>query len=71
MKVKRLMANTGLARHEVVEMADGKYYRFEMTPAREITEKDLTEVPYYNPVGEHAEEAGIWMYNMYGPEKER
>lgn len=70
MKVRKLLANTGLARHEVVEMADGKYYRFDMIPARKIAEKDLTELPHYNPVGERAEEAGIWMYYMYGLEKE-
>lgn len=66
MKVKRLLQAQNLPHHMVAELIDGQYARFDIVPAREITDKDLTILPYYRAVGRAAEEAPEYMYQMYG-----
>lgn len=56
--------------HMVIENMDGRFARFLITPTREITENDLTYLPYYRAIGRSAEEAKGYMYSMYGFTKE-
>lgn len=69
MKVKRLLQAQSLPYHMVAELIDGRFAKFSIVPAREITDKDLTIIPYYRVVGRAAEEAQEYMYQMYGLSK--
>lgn len=66
MKVKRLLQAQSLPYHMVAELIDGRFAKFSIVPAREITDKELTILPYYRAVGRAAEEAPEYMYQMYG-----
>lgn len=69
MKVEKLFTSAGYGFHYVVKR-DGKYYKFWITPFREIQDKDLTHLPYYREMGKRALEAPRYMYKCYGLEKE-
>lgn len=69
MKVKKLFKDCGLAYRHVVQLCDGRFACFLMSPFRKISEKDLTELPHYRAVGIRAEEAEDYMYKWYGLEK--
>lgn len=65
MKIRRLFKES-VGYNMVVEMENGSFSNFLMTPMRKITEIDLTPIPYYRAVGKAAEEAPEYMYTMYG-----
>ncbi len=69
MKIKKLFLSNGFPYHLVIETITGEYKKFYILPSRNITEADLTPVPYWKPVGKRSEEAPWYMYKMYGFEK--
>ena len=69
MIIKKMYQTQKFPYHKVVKTLDDKYMMFKIIPARQITEKDLTPVPYYAEKGKNAEEAPIYFYQMYGLEK--
>ena len=69
MKIKKLFRSDCFPYHMVIETLDGEYKKFYICPARKIEEKDLSPLPYWNPVGRNSEEAEWYMYKIYGLEK--
>lgn len=55
--------------HHVVELLDGRYMKFLISPSRKIMEEDLTALPHYIAAGKKGEEAAPYMYKLYGLEK--
>jgi hypothetical protein len=49
----------------VIKTVDGEYKRFNITPFRQIKEKDLSPLPAYIEKGNQAEEAPAYMYKFY------
>lgn len=69
MKIKKLFRAGGYTNYMIMETIDGEYKKFYISPARKISEKDLTPAPYYQAKGKNAEEAESYIYKMYGLEK--
>ena len=70
MKVKKLYNVPNYSQtHLVVETTDGKFYSFNHTPFRKITEDDLSPLHGFIPKGNHDQEAPDFMYCIYGLEK--
>lgn len=69
MKVKKLYASLNSLPYFIVEMPDGKFYKFIITPFRKVTEKDLSPLPYFIPRGNNGKEAKSYFYKFYGLEK--
>lgn len=69
MRIKTLFRFGPYVNYMVLETVEGEYKKFYISPARKITESDLTPVPYYQAKGKNAEEAEPYIYKMYGLEK--
>ena len=69
MKVKKLYASLNTPSHFTVEMPDGRFCKFIITPFRKITEKDLSPLPGFFPKGNNGKEAKSYFYKFYGLEK--
>lgn len=69
MKIKKLFKDSGMLQHHVMQLCDGSYVRFFITPYRKISERDITQVPHYTPAGNRGEEAENHLYKLYGLEK--
>lgn len=69
MKIKMLFMPIGSENKMYLEALDGKYYNFFITPARELTDKDLTPCPGYHAHGNRGKEAKDYFYSMYKLEK--
>ena len=69
MKVKRLFKSDNFPAHMVAETIDGNFVKFLAAPFREVQEKDLSPLPYYQANGKNAEEAETYMYGVYGLER--
>lgn len=69
MRIKKLFWFGPYVNYMVLETVEGEYKKFYISPARKITESDLTPVPYYQAKGKNAEEAEPYIYKMYGLEK--
>lgn len=70
MKIKKLFIGIGLPYCCVIQLLDGSFAKFFISPFRNITEKDLSII-YYIPSGKHKEEAPEYLYHLYGFEKQR
>lgn len=69
MKIKKLYATEKYPNVYVLENLEGEFYKFFISPFRNITEKDLRPVLYYRPWGNMGTEAGDYIYKLYGLEK--
>lgn len=69
MKIRKLFRSYCFPYHMVIETINGEYKKFFICPARKIEEKDLSLLPYWEPVGRNSVEAESYMYSMYGLEK--
>lgn len=69
MKIRKLFRSNCFPYHMVIETINGEYKKFLISPAKRIEEKDLSPLPYWNPVGRNSGEAESYMYKMYGLEK--
>ena len=73
MKIRKAWDLIAIQSHCVVEMLDGTLKMFSRLPARQITEKDLTDYKGHHPEVYAANKAAweTWniMYRMYGLEK--
>ncbi len=69
MKIKKMYNPESLPDFYVIETLDGKFFRFNVTPFRKITEKDLIPIPHYVAKGNNALEAFEFIYRFYGLEK--
>lgn len=69
MKIKKAYWALTLCNRHVLETLDGKYMSFPMT-YKHVTERDLTPVPAWKPVGKATEELPTYMLPIYGLEKE-
>lgn len=70
MLIRKLFETPGSLSHMVLETTDGEFKKFFIYPFRKIEEKDLSDVPYWRPVGRNGEEAEECMYRFYGFQKE-
>lgn len=69
LKIRKLFRTDCFPYHLVVETIDGEYKKFYINPARWISEKDLSPLPHWNPIGRNGREAEPYIYKMYGLEK--
>lgn len=69
MKVKNLYATEKYPNVYFVEIMEGEFYEFFITPFRKITENDLRPAPGYRPFGNMGAEARPYAYEVYGLEK--
>lgn len=69
MKVKIMFKANNLPNHYVVQKQNGEYASFLVAPFRKVTEEELKKMPFFRPVGNHAEEVEDYMYKLYGFEK--
>lgn len=69
MKIKKLFTKCGTPYHNVVQLCNGSFAKFFAIPARKISDRDLTQIPYYPNAGKKASEAEEYMYSLYGLEK--
>lgn len=69
MKIKKLFKDCGIAYHHVLQLCDGSFAKFLISPYREISESDLIKIPYYRAFGAKAEEADPYIYKLYGLKK--
>lgn len=69
MTVSKLFASDNYPYQMVCQMQDGSFKRFQRTPIRVITEKDLLPFPFYQAVGNNSVEAEPYMYDIYGLNK--
>lgn len=69
MKVKRLLQANSMPYHMVVELVDGRFASFLISPFREIKDADLKALPFYRAAGRNGIEAPGYMYGLYGFEK--
>ena len=69
MKVRKLYNPPSAPMHLVIETVGGEFFKFNITPFRKITEKDLSPLPAFVPIGNNGTEAYAYMYRFYGLEK--
>lgn len=69
MKIKKLYATEKYPNVYVLEDLNGDFYKFFISPFRNVTEKDLRPVPFYRPIGNMGTEARPYIYKLYGLEK--
>lgn len=70
MKVKKMFKFGGIACRHVVQLTDGSYASFLMSPFRDISYSDLQKLPHYRDKGARSEEAEPYMYKLYGLQKQ-
>lgn len=69
MTITKLFLSPCTPMHYVIER-EGVFYKFVKSPYRKIEETDLSEIPFYTPIGNNGEEAPDCIYNFYGFNKE-
>lgn len=70
MKVRKLFKSSSYPAHMIAETVDGNFVKFLATPFRQVQEKELFPLPYYQAKGKNVEEAPEYIYKSYGLEKE-
>lgn len=69
MKVRKLFKDSGMPYEHVIQLCDGSFAKFFITPFRKISKSDLMKLPYYTARGIKGEEAEEYIYKLYGLEK--
>lgn len=70
MKVEKMYISNVFSNQYVVKKENGMYARFAISPIRQISERDLTNVPFYQETGNNSKEAPEYMYKLYGLHKD-
>lgn len=70
MKIKKVYKANNLSNRYVVQKCNGEYASFLVSPFRRVKEEELSKMPFFQAVGNNAEEVEDYMYRFYGFEKE-